>query len=79
MICPLSHYHPLSSKPCSEARRVTHLPLVAGASDCASCVGVLLELARVIVANPSVRLESPVIILLNGAEETFLQACRATV
>ena len=46
----------------------------AGASDCASCVGVLLELARVLVANPAVRLSSPVVFLFNGAEETFLQA-----
>ena len=42
-------------------------------------MGVLLELARVIVANPSVQLAAPVIVLLNGAEETFLQARDARV
>ena len=45
-----------------------------GASDCASCVGVLLELARVLVENPAIKLTSPVVFLFNGAEETFLQA-----
>jgi len=45
-----------------------------GASDCASCVGVALEMARVLVANASLQLHSPVIFLLNGGEETLMQA-----
>eukprot|EP00891_Asterochloris_glomerata_P008243 jgi/Astpho2/8243/gw1.00122.200.1_t len=45
-----------------------------GASDCASCVATLLELARVVVQNPSVQLSGPVIFLLNGGEETAMQA-----
>ena len=45
----------------------------AGASDCASCVGVLLEVARTTIADPGVRLAAPLVVLLNGAEETFLQ------
>ena len=48
--------------------------MVTGASDCASCVGVLLELARVLVADPTIKLSAPVVFLFNGAEETFLQA-----
>lgn len=34
----------------------------------------LLELARVVVQNPSVQLSGPVIFLLNGGEETAMQA-----
>ena len=50
------------------------LPSVgSGASDCASCVGVLLELARTLIANNSAPLPAPLLFLLNGAEETFLQ------
>lgn len=45
----------------------------AGASDCASCVGVLLEVARATIADPRVSLAAPLVVLLNGGEETFLQ------
>ena len=45
-----------------------------GASDCASCVGVALEIARTIVANASITLHAPIIFLLNGGEETLMQA-----
>lgn len=45
-----------------------------GASDCASCVGIALEIARTIVANPNLHLSAPVIVLLNGGEETLMQA-----
>ena len=44
-----------------------------GASDCASCVGVALEAARVIAADPSIHLAAPLVFLLNGGEETFSQ------
>lgn len=46
----------------------------AGASDAAACVGVALEVARVYAADPSRTLAAPLIVLLNGGEETFLQA-----
>ena len=45
----------------------------AGASDCASCTGVALEVARALVADPAARLAAPAIFLLNGGEETFCQ------
>jgi hypothetical protein len=45
-----------------------------GASDCASCVGVALEIARTLVANSSLSLAGPVIFLFNGGEETLMQA-----
>lgn len=48
----------------------------AGASDCASCCGVLLELARTVIADRSVQLAAPLVFLLNGGEETFLQVLR---
>lgn len=37
-------------------------------------VAVILELARTIVANPSIKLAAPVVFLLNGGEETLSQA-----
>ena len=48
--------------------------LHAGAADCASCVATLLELARLVVQNPSMQLSGPLIFLLNGGEETAMQA-----
>lgn len=45
-----------------------------GASDCAGCVGVALEAARVLVANPNLTLPGPAVFLFNGGEETVLQA-----
>ncbi|KAK9839614.1 hypothetical protein WJX81_000975 [Elliptochloris bilobata] len=45
-----------------------------GASDCAGCVGVALEAARVLVANPNITLPGPAVFLFNGGEETVLQA-----
>ena len=45
-----------------------------GASDCAGCVGVALEAARVLVANPNLTLPGPAVFLFNGGEETLLQA-----
>ena len=59
----------------AHAKSLTHSAASpAGASDCASCVATLLELARVVVQNPSVQLSGPVIFLLNGGEETAMQA-----
>ena len=49
------------------------LPL-AGASDCASQVGVMLETARVLISNPDLQLAAPVVFLFIGGEETFSQA-----
>ncbi|CAL8464405.1 g3940 [Coccomyxa elongata] len=45
-----------------------------GASDCAACVGTALEVARVIVVSPEVQLATPLMLLLNGGEETILTA-----
>lgn len=44
-----------------------------GAADCASCVGVLLEVARALVSDPTMTLPGPVLFLLNGGEETIMQ------
>ena len=51
----------------------------AGAADCASCVAVLLEIARVLVSDPSITLPGPVLFLLNGGEETLMQAAHGFV
>ena len=51
--------------------------MLAGASDCASCVAVALELARLIVADGQIRLAAPVVFLLNGGEEAFLLGAHA--
>ena len=51
----------------------------AGASDDGSQVGVMLEVARALVADPSTRLVAPVVFAFNGGEETFSQARRLTV
>ncbi|CAL8467649.1 g7187 [Coccomyxa elongata] len=48
-----------------------------GASDCASCVGVALELARLLVSDESRKLQAPVVFLLNGGEEAFLLGAHA--
>lgn len=45
-----------------------------GASDAGSCICIMLELARTLVANPSIRLAAPVVFLFNGGEETLSQA-----
>ncbi|KAL3147358.1 hypothetical protein ABBQ32_002840 [Trebouxia sp. C0010 RCD-2024] len=50
-----------------------------GAADCASCVAVLLELARVLVSDPSIKLPGPVLFLFNGGEETLMQAAHGFV
>ncbi len=49
----------------------------AGASDCAGCVGVALEAARVLVQDPSRQLRAPLVVLLNGGEEAFLLGAHA--
>ena len=46
----------------------------AGASDCAGCVGVALEVARVAIASQYMQLPVPLMLLLNGGEETVLTA-----
>ena len=51
----------------------------AGASDCASCVGVALEVARVLVQNPKLELPAPVTFLLNGGEEPILPAAHGFI
>ena len=48
--------------------------VIAGASDCASQIATMLEVARALVADPSVRLVAPVVFLFDGGEETFSQA-----
>lgn len=45
-----------------------------GASDCASCVGVGLEMLHAVAHNASLGLAGPLILVLNSAEETFMQA-----
>ena len=50
---------------------------LAGASDDASCVGIMLELARLLIADPSRKLSAPVVFLMNGAEEAFCPASHA--
>lgn len=49
----------------------------AGASDCAACVGVALELARLLVADRSRTPQVPVAFLINGGEEAFLLGAHA--
>ena len=45
-----------------------------GASDCASCVGLFLEVARALVADPKTTLDAPLVFLFNGGEEALLLA-----
>ena len=40
-------------------------------------MGVALEAARVLVADPSRRLHAPLVVLLNGGEEAFLLGAHA--
>ena len=47
---------------------------IAGASDCASQVGVMLETARVLLSNADTQLAAPIVFLFIGGEETFSQA-----
>lgn len=53
-----------------------------GAADCASCVGILLEVLRVLIETaPTVskNLGAPVVFLFNGGEESFMQAAHGFV
>ena len=50
-----------------------------GGADCASCVGILLEQLRVLIHPKSNPPKSPIIFLLNGGEETFMQAAHGFV
>lgn len=43
-----------------------------GASDCAVCVGVCLEIARSLIQTGK-KLETPILFLFNGGEETLMQ------
>lgn len=45
-----------------------------GASDCASCVAVALEVARTLATNSKYTIRTPYVFLLNGGEETLMQA-----
>lgn len=45
-----------------------------GASDCGACVGVMLETARTLLADPTTQLKAPVLFLFNGGEESLLLA-----
>jgi len=51
----------------------------AGAADCASCVAVLLEIARVLVSDPTIQLPGPILFLFNGGEESLMQAAHGFV
>ncbi|KAK9835829.1 hypothetical protein WJX74_008841 [Apatococcus lobatus] len=51
----------------------------SGASDCAACVGVALEVARTFVQNPALALPAPVTFLLNGGEEPILPAAHGFI
>ncbi len=44
-----------------------------GASDAASCIGVMLEMARALAADGNSTLAAPVVFLFNGGEETLSQ------
>ena len=49
-----------------------------GASDAASCIGVMLEMARALAADGNSTLAAPVVFLFNGGEETLSQVGSAT-
>ena len=53
---------------------INHDTNSTGASDCAACVGVMLEVARQLVADPTRHLAGPALFLFNGGEETVLTA-----
>ena len=42
-------------------------------------MAVLLEIARVLVSDPSIKLPGPVLFLFNGGEETLMQAAHGFV
>ncbi len=46
----------------------------AGASDCAACVAIQIEMARAMLADPKLELPAPVVFAFNGGEETLSQA-----
>ena len=73
---PRQYLHARGLLPCN---RGAHCALHArtGASDCASCVAIALELARLLVADSLIRLDAPVVFLLNGGEEAFLLGSHA--
>jgi Zn-dependent M28 family amino/carboxypeptidase len=49
-----------------------------GAADCASCVGIMLEIVRAL--THATRLPAaPIVFLFNGGEETFMQAAHGFV
>ncbi|DBB01398.1 TPA: hypothetical protein ACH3X1_000064 [Trebouxia sp. C0004] len=48
-------------------------------ADCASCVAVLLEIARVLVSDPTIQLPGPMLFLFNGGEESLMQAAHGFV
>ena len=49
-----------------------------GASDAASCIGVMLEMAHALAADGNSTLAAPVVFLFNGGEETLSQVGSAT-
>lgn len=51
-----------------------HQPSPTGASDDAACVGVMMEIARTLIANRQLKLAAPAVFLFNGGEETLSQA-----
>lgn len=57
----------------------THQIQFAGASDCAACVAVALEVARTFVQNPGLALPAPITFLLNGGEEPILPAAHGFI
>ncbi|ACO66340.1 predicted protein, partial [Micromonas commoda] len=50
-----------------------------GGADCASCVGILLEILRVMTLPGSPPPLAPILFLFNGGEETFMQAAHGFV
>uniref|UniRef100_A0A061S918 Endoplasmic reticulum metallopeptidase 1-like n=1 Tax=Tetraselmis sp. GSL018 TaxID=582737 RepID=A0A061S918_9CHLO len=50
-----------------------------GASDAASLVGIILEMGRLIVESKRVMLHGPIVLLVNGGEETLSQAAHGFI
>ena len=48
--------------------------VLTGASDCAACVGIQIEMARAMLADTNLELPAPVVFAFNGGEETLSQA-----
>lgn len=48
--------------------------LITGASDCATCVGIQLEMVRAMLADPALELPAPIVFAFNVGEETLSQA-----